>query len=382
MMKKLLGLSLVVLLLDLSIFKEGSVINYTEAAEATKLVFTKQGPVRGRRIDVRPELGLGKVDAFIGLPYSSPPTGQFRFMPPTSPQSWSPRVREAVKQPPVCPQVIPDLSDKNKALRYMTVGRYNYLTNLFKHLQDQNEDCLYLNIYTPSHSAFTDNGGRYGSEDYLSSGLPVLVFIHGESYEWNSGNPYDGSVLASYANLVVVTLNYRLGVLGFLRPGLDRNVVSNFGLLDQIAALHWLQENVGAFGGNPDAVTLVGHGTGASLVSFLMTSPVAKAGSKDLFQKAILMSGSSLSPMSVCKDPKDITLQVTRGLNCSTENSRMLTDVAISRCLKEAPLSDLLKIKLNVPMYTTPFGPIVDGVVIPDKPLDILSQKGHSQYFH
>jgi neuroligin len=87
-------------------------------------------------------------------------------------------------------------------------------------------------------------------------------------------------------------------------------VVSNFGLLDQIAALHWLQENVGAFGGNPDAVTLVGHGTGASLVSFLMTSPVAKAGSQELFQKAILMSGSSLSPMSVCEDPKDITLQV------------------------------------------------------------------------
>ena len=87
-------------------------------------------------------------------------------------------------------------------------------------------------------------------------------------------------------------------------------MVSNFGLLDQIAALHWLQENVGALGGNPDAVTLVGHGTGASLVSFLMTSPVAKAGSQGLFQKAILMSGSSLSPMSVCEDPKDITLQV------------------------------------------------------------------------
>ena len=139
------------LLLATSIFKGCLVV---EAAEATKLVFTKQGPVRGRRIDVRPELGLGKVDAFLGLPYSSPPTGQFRFMPPTSPQSWSPRVREAVEQPPVCPQVIPDLSDKNKALRYMTVGRYNYLSNLFKHLQDQSEDCLYLNIYTPSHSAF------------------------------------------------------------------------------------------------------------------------------------------------------------------------------------------------------------------------------------
>ena len=86
--------------------------------------------------------------------------------------------------------------------------------------------------------------------------------------------------------------------------------MSNFGLLDQIAALHWLKENVGAFGGNPNLVTLIGHGTGASLVSFLMTSPVAKASNKELFQKSILMSGSSLSPMAVCEDPKDITMQV------------------------------------------------------------------------
>ena len=161
------------LILVASIFKGAS-----EAAEATKLVFTKQGPVRGRRIDVRPELGLGKVDAFLGLPYSSPPTGQFRFMPPTSPQSWSPRVREAVEQPPVCPQVIPDLSDKIKALRYMTVGRYNYLSNLFKHLQDQSEDCLYLNIYTPSHSAF-------GRNSYLYTYLSIICInrVNTHTYE-------------------------------------------------------------------------------------------------------------------------------------------------------------------------------------------------------
>ena len=107
----------------------------SEAAEAAGIRFTKQGPVRGLRVVVRPDLGLGKVDAYLGLPYASPPMGQFRFMPPMSPQSWSPRVREAVEPPPVCPQVIPDLSDKNKALRYMTVGRYNYLTKLFAHLQ-------------------------------------------------------------------------------------------------------------------------------------------------------------------------------------------------------------------------------------------------------
>ena len=87
-------------------------------------------------------------------------------------------------------------------------------------------------------------------------------------------------------------------------------MVSNFGILDQVAALHWLKENVGAFGGNPDSVTLVGHGSGAALVSFLMTSPVANPRGQALFQKAILMSGSSLSPMATARDPSDITMQV------------------------------------------------------------------------
>ena len=97
---------------------------------------------------------------------------------------------------------------------------------------------------------------------------------------------------------------------GFLRPGIGKDVVSNFGILDQVAALHWLKENVGAFGGNPDSVTLVGHGSGAALVSFLMTSPVANPRGQALFQKAILMSGSSLSPMATARDPSDITMQV------------------------------------------------------------------------
>ena len=89
-------------------------------------------------------------------------------------------------------------------------------------------------------------------------------------------------------------------------------MVSNFGILDQVAALHWLKENVGAFGGNPDSVTLVGHGSGAALVSFLMTSPVANPRGQALFQKAILMSGSSLSPMATARDPSDITMQVNK----------------------------------------------------------------------
>lgn len=120
-------------------------------------------------------------------------------------------------------------------------------------------------------SGFADNGRRY----------PVVLYIHGESYEWGSGNLYDGSVLASYADQVVVTINYRLGVLGFLNANVaphTRGRVANYGLMDQIAALHWVQQNIFLFGGDPGNVTLMGQGTGAACVNFLAISPTVMTG--------------------------------------------------------------------------------------------------------
>ena len=108
-----------------------------------------------------------------------------------------------------------------------------------------------------------------------------MMFIHGESYDWGSGNPYDGSVLASYTDQVVVTINYRLGVLGFLNANTIRHSkarVANYGLMDQIAALQWVQENIALFGGDPGNVTLMGQGTGAACVNFLAISPTVMAG--------------------------------------------------------------------------------------------------------
>ena len=126
-----------------------------------------------------------------------------------------------------------------------------------------------------------------------------------------------------------------------MRPGLGPNVMSNFGLFDQIAALEWIKDNIHAFRGDPGAVTLIGHGTGANLVSLLLTTPAAVA-SGNLFHRAVLMSGTALSPMSVCRDPREITLQVVKQLNCST-----LNDAAISKCLKDARLQDLLKVRVK-----------------------------------
>ncbi len=102
----------------------------------------------------------------------------------------------------------------------------------------------------------------------------MLVLIHGESYEWNSGNPYDGSVLAAYGSVVVVTLNYRLGVLGFFSS--EETGPANFGILDQMAALRWVHENIGFFGGDRHKVTLMGEGTGASMIYAIITSPIAQ----------------------------------------------------------------------------------------------------------
>ncbi|CAG0890631.1 unnamed protein product [Darwinula stevensoni] len=189
---------------------------------------------------------------------------------------------------------------------------------------------------------------------------PVLVFVHGESYEWGTGNAYDGSVLAAHARLVVVTLNYRLGILGFLRPGVRKKTLGNFGLLDIVAALQWVQENIEAFHGDPGNVTLMGHGTGAACVNLLMTSPIAHG----LFQRGILMSGSALAPWAMAHDPVTVTLDVTRALGCPLEDGGEDT----AACLRSRSLDDLLSVRVQGTRHTTTFGPIVDEIVIMSEP--------------
>lgn len=166
---------------------------------------------------------------------------------------------------------------------------------------------------------------------FVSEGLrqspkfPVIIYIHGESYEWNSGNPYDGSILASYGQVIVVTLNYRLGALGFMKPGTSEHTTTNFGLLDQIAALKWVQDNIVVFGGDSGTVTLMGHGTGAACVNFLMVSPIAVG----LFKRSILMSGSSLSDWATATTSIQSTFQLIQNLNCPR------TDFEMTECLRK-----------------------------------------------
>ncbi|XP_076221882.1 uncharacterized protein LOC116429173 isoform X2 [Nomia melanderi] len=320
----------------------------------TREVRVKQGRLRGMVVQPRSNHDLQPVDVFLGVPYAEPPVGSLRFSPPRSPEPWR-VVRQSLDFAPVCPQVVPKLRDEVKP------ARYEYLERLLPYLKNQSEDCLYLNIYAPHQPE-----GQKPLRKY-----PVMVFIHGESFEWNSGNPYDGTILAAYGNVVFVTINFRLGILGFLRPGTRDDTASNFGLLDQIAALLWLRENIAEFGGDPNSVTLVGHGTGAIFANLLLISPVANK--KGLFKRAILMSGSASSADAIGKAPLQITKQVAHALNCPTT-----TDSDLAFCLRDQDVNTLLDVKIHKPKYVPAFAPLIDNAVVPDKPLTLMK---NSQLF-
>jgi para-nitrobenzyl esterase len=212
------------------------------------VVHTDNGVVRG--------VAVPGGYAFRGLPYAAPPTGNLRWRPPAPPADWR-GVRDATQFGPSCPQ--PPSTE-------VPPGPFS-------------EDCLYLNVSTP-----TLRGGDEG-------GLPVLVWIHGGGLTVDAGRNYDPAKLAA-DGVVAVTINYRLGALGFLahpalasRPG---GPAGNYGLMDQQAALRWVQDNIARFGGNPDNVTIAGESAGGLSVLAQMVS----TGARGLFQKAIIESGA------------------------------------------------------------------------------------------
>ncbi|TCO47387.1 carboxylesterase/lipase family protein [Actinocrispum wychmicini] len=193
----------------------------------------------------------GTVTAFLGVPYAAPPE---RFRPAQPPEPWS-GVRDATQVGPAAPQ-------PRSRLAHVMGDR----------TLDQSEDCLTLNVWTP--------GG---------ASKPVLVFLHGGGFTSGSGGLdwYNGAELASRGDIVVVTVNYRLGVLGFLR--LDEG---NLGVRDQIQALRWVRDNIAAFGGDPAAVTVAGQSAGAiSIVTML-------SGTRGLFHQAILQSTPGIWPQT------------------------------------------------------------------------------------
>jgi len=204
------------------------------------------------------------VDVYRGIPYAVAPVAERRWAPPVAFPDWEGE-REATRFGAACPQ---------PASRPGSIYSWD--------LPRVDEDCLNLNVWVPE-----------GVED-----APVFVWIHGGSLMTGTGSQplYDGAVMARETGVIVVTINYRLGVLGYLaHPELsaesDKSISGNYGLMDQIAALEWVQRNIGAFGGDPDNVTVAGESAGALSIMLLMTSPKAEG----LFDKAIAQSAYMVS---------------------------------------------------------------------------------------
>ncbi|XP_059120182.1 acylcarnitine hydrolase-like isoform X3 [Peromyscus eremicus] len=235
-----------------------------DSSEASPIRNTHTGQVRGSLIQVK-DTKVG-VHRFLGIPFAKPPVGPLRFAPPEAPEPWS-GVRDGTSYPAICLQNVDMMNSEGLKKLKMTLPPIS-----------MSEDCLHLNIYTPAHA-------QEGSNP------PVMVWIHGGALVVGMASMYDGSMLTATEDVVVVTIQYRLGVLGFFSTG-DQHARGNWGYLDQVAALRWVQQNIAHFGGNPDVVTIFGESAGGTSVSSHVVSPM----SQGLFHRAIMESGVAVLP--------------------------------------------------------------------------------------
>src|ERR1700729_3822850 len=283
----------------------GGALASSGSGSASPIVRSAGGLVRGASV--------AGVSSFLGLPYAAPPTGNLRWRPPQPAPSWS-GVRDATQFGPSCPQALTG--------------------NPFLPPGPISEDCLYLNVYTPT------------LHDHSGGGRPVLVWIHGGGLVQGGARNYDGTKLAADGT-VVVTINYRLGALGFLaHPALaSHGAAGNYGLMDQQAALRWVQRNIGQFGGDPHNVTIAGQSAGGLSVLAQMVSP----GARGLFQKAIVQSGTfalNQRPLATAEASGE---KFAQSVGCAGQSAGGLRNV---------PVSDLVnKFGVEIPG-------VVDGSVL------------------
>lgn len=283
--------------------------------------------------------------AFLGIPYAAPPTGEGRWKPPRPPASWE-GVRVSDALGPACPQ-----EDRSQKIRRVVVtalgGDPDALPTAGPPpLGPTSEDCLTLNVWTPQ---------------LRGEKRPVMVWLHGGSFAFGSGGE-DAAALAPLG-VVVVTLNYRLGLLGFLaHPALTKesphDASGNYGLLDQIEGLRWVQRNIAAFGGDPNRVTIFGHSAGGSAVLQLMSSPQARG----LFHRAIAQSSGLGESWSLAEAEAE-GVEIANRLGApAADPLRALRGESVERLLATEPPAN-------------GFGPTTDGWLLPRPVPDALAER-------
>src|SRR5256884_2593907 len=297
------------------------------------IVETRYGKVQGRE--------QGSISVWKGIPFAQPPTGQRRFRAPQPLEPWT-GVREATASGPMAPQV-PEI-----------MGGIAGGADRAAKLPPMSEDCLYLNIWSPD----ADQEKR-----------PVMVWLHGGAFTLGSASDpwYDGTSFAVTHHIVVVTLNYRLGILGFVSlkdlAGEDAAYTGNCGLLDQIAALEWVRENIAAFGGDPDQVTVMGESAGAISIGTLLGMPAAHG----LFQRAVLQSGAG-SDMTTRSRATKVAQALLAKIGLQTSQLAALADVPLEALLTVQP--ELGREFGGILAYS----PMINGDTLPQHPSAMIAQ--------
>ncbi|XP_030647434.1 bile salt-activated lipase-like [Chanos chanos] len=313
----------------------------TASAASLGAVHTEGGMVEGKNV----RMGfLRSVDVFKGIPFAAVPG---RFEKPQPHPGWE-GVLKAKKYKERCLQVT-----------LLQTGTHG------------SEDCLYLNIFVPQ--------GRQVSTD-----LPVMVYIYGGAFLLGASNDlsfmgnsvYDGREMADRGKVIVVTISYRVGTLGFLSTG-DASLPGNYGLWDQHAAIAWVHRNIKAFGGNPDNITLFGQSAGSASVNYQMLSPY----NKGLFRRAISQCGVAFSPWAMQRDPKALTKKIAEKVGCPTDEQMVtclkMTDPVTLTTAGKVALSDMG----NGPvLHMLEFAPVVDGDLIPDHPSKLFHHAAEIDY--
>ena len=279
---------------------------------------------------------------FRGVPYAAPPIGELRFRAPQPPEPWD-GVRATQAFSPIAPQVSnPVLED---------------LLPTPDPPQPQSEDCLYLNIWTPG----------------LSGARPVMVWIHGGAFTIGSGSEqyYDGANLAARGDVVIVTINYRLGAFGFVNlPALGE---TNFGMRDQIAALKWVQDNIANFGGDPGNVTIFGESAGGMSVGSLMASPEAAG----LFHKAIPQSGAAHNALTM-EETEATGRKFAEHLGVAPDDVDALRAASTADVLAASvavdPIASGDMSDAASPTPQMPFQPVIDGAFLSKLPIEHIRE--------
>ncbi|XP_067653936.1 cholinesterase-like [Haliotis asinina] len=300
----------------------------------TQEVTTTSGRLRGNRLSVRGKF----VDVYHGVRFAKPPVGDLRFKHPVAFEPNNSSITHAQVPGPSCIQ-----------------PKGPFFPESFKQIPDYySEDCLHLSVWTP-----TNNTGN----------LSVMIWVYGGGFYLGSGQMplHDGAVLAVENNIIVATINYRLGPLGFayLGPG---TVPGNMGLMDQRMAFKWVKTNAAKFGGDSNRITTFGESAGAISVGLHILSPL----SRDTFDRAVMESGPITESFTYldAHTSKDNTIKLAEKLNCPTHS-----DVDIFECLKFADAQSMVNLQFTLGVKNLiPFAPVVDNYFLPDDPKTLLAR--------